>query len=52
MSWWSDKPRFITTSWEILSGRLANMWSINDVLLKVIRVGDFTICVKPNIVQN
>ena len=52
MSWWSDKPTFIAPSWEILSGKFANMWSINDVLLHVIRVGDFIICVKPNIVQN
>ena len=28
------------------------MWSINNVLLQFIRVGDFTICVKPNTVQN
>ena len=28
------------------------MWSISDVLLQVIRFGDFIICVKPNIVQN
>ena len=25
------------------------MWSINDVLLHVIWVGDFIICIKPNI---
>ena len=50
--WWSDKPTFITPSWDINSGRLANMWSINNVLLQFIRVGDFTICVKPNTVQN
>ena len=43
---------FITLSWKILSGRLASMWSISDVLLQVIRFGDFIICVKPNIVQN
>ena len=52
MSWRSDKPTFVTPFWEILSGRLANMWSINYVLLQVKRVGDFIICVKPNIVQN
>ena len=28
------------------------MWSINDVLLHVMRVEDFIICVKPNIVFN
>ena len=28
------------------------MWSINDVLLQIIRVGDFVICVEPNIEQN
>ena len=38
MSLWSDKPTFIAPSWEIILGRLANMWSINDVLLQVIRV--------------
>ena len=38
MSLWSDKPTFITPSMEIISGRLANMWAINDVLLQVIRV--------------
>ena len=48
MSWWSDKQIFIIPSWEILSGRLANMWSVNDVILQVIRVGDLIICVKPN----
>ena len=52
MSWWSDKPRFIAPSWKILSGRLNDMWSINDILLQIIQVGDFIICVKPNIVQN
>ena len=34
MSCWSDKPTFIAPSWEILSGRIANVWSINDVLLQ------------------
>ena len=52
MTLWSYNPTFITPSWEILRGRLANMWSINDVLLQVIRVGDFIICAKPNIAQN
>ena len=52
MSWWSDQRTFIKLSWEILSGSLANMWSINDVLLQVTRVRDFIIYVKPNIVQN
>ena len=52
MSWWSDKPTFVTPSWEILLERLANMWSINDVLLQVIRVGDFIFCVKSKVVQN
>ena len=28
------------------------MWSINDVLLQIIRLGDFIICVEPNIKQN
>ena len=51
MGWWSDKPALVTTSWEIFSGTLADMWPINDVLLQVIRVGDFIICVKPSIIQ-
>ena len=52
MNWWSDKPKFITPSWEILSGRLANMWSINDVLLQITRVRDLVFSVKPNVMQN
>ena len=52
MGWWSDKPTLIISSWEILSGTLANMWPINDVLIQVSRVGGFIICVKPNIVDN
>ena len=43
MSWWSDKPTFITPSWEILSGTLTNMWSINTS--QAILIGDFIICV-------
>ena len=52
MSLWSDKPTFIAPSWEILSGTITNMCSINDVLLQVTRAGYFIIYVKPNIVQD
>ena len=37
--------------WKTLSGRLANVWSINDILKQVIRVGDFIICDKRDIVH-
>ena len=52
ISWWSDTLTLITPCRGTREGILVKIWSIKDVFLQVIRVGNFIIYFKPNIVQN
>ena len=52
ISWWLDIPMSMTPFWETLEGKLARIWSIKVEVLQVTRVGHFSSCFKPRIVQN